>query len=64
MIADDVWIGANSVIIGPCKIGKHSVIGANSVVTSDIPEYSVAVGTPAKVIKHYDFTKGQWVKSN
>ena len=43
-------------------IGKNSVIGANSVVTKDIPDYCVAVGAPAKVIKKYDFESGKWLK--
>lgn len=45
------FIGINVVIIGNVKIGRHCVIGANSVVTRDIPEYSVAVGNPSRVIK-------------
>ena len=40
-----------SVIVGNVKIGKHCVIGANSVVTKDVPDYCVAVGSPARVIK-------------
>ena len=51
LIGDDTWIGTNVVIAGTVEIGKHCVIGANSVVTHDIPDYSVAVGCPAKVIK-------------
>lgn len=47
-------------MIGPVKIGKHCVIGANSVVTNNIPDYSVAVGVPARVIKNYNFKKKQW----
>lgn len=39
-------------IVGNVKIGKHCVIGANSVVTKDVPDYSVAVGIPARVIKN------------
>lgn len=50
-IGDDSWIGIGSTILPNVKIGKHCVIGANSVVTKDIPDYSVAVGNPAKVIK-------------
>ena len=50
-IKDDVWIGANAVIAAGVTIGKHCVIGAGSVVTKDVPDYSVAVGNPAKVIK-------------
>lgn len=62
LIEDDCWIGTNVVIVGNIHIGKHAVIGANSVVTHDIPPYSVAVGSPAKVVKHYDFKTRQWVK--
>lgn len=51
IIEDDVWIGANAVILAGVKIGKHSVIGAGSIVTKDIPAYSVAVGNPAIVTK-------------
>lgn len=51
-IEDDVWIGAGSVILAGVTIGKGSVIGSNSVVTHDIPPYSIAVGIPAKVIKN------------
>lgn len=50
-INDDVWIGANAVITSGVTIGKHCVIGAGSVVTKDIPDYSVAVGVPAKVVR-------------
>ncbi|MFQ7550955.1 MAG: DapH/DapD/GlmU-related protein [Blautia marasmi] len=45
------YIGINAVIIGDVKIGKHCVIGANSVVTKNVPDYCVAVGSPARVIK-------------
>lgn len=50
-IGDGSYIGINAVIVGNVKIGKHCVIGANSVVTRAIPDYCVAVGSPAKVIK-------------
>ena len=46
------YIGINTVIVGNVEIGKHCVIGANSVVTKDLPDYCVAVGSPAKVIKY------------
>lgn len=52
VIEDDVWIGAGTVITAGVTIGRGSVIGSNSVVTRDIPPYSVAVGCPAKVIKN------------
>lgn len=50
-IGDDVWVGCKATILKGVKIGSGSVIGANSLVTDDIPEYSVAVGSPARVIK-------------
>ena len=61
VIGEGSWIGENVCIIGAC-IGKHCVIGANSVVTKDIPDYSIAVGIPARVIKRYDFKENKWVK--
>jgi acetyltransferase-like isoleucine patch superfamily enzyme len=61
-IEDDVWIGANCVVTAGVTIGKHAVIGAGSVVTKDIPEFSVAVGNPARVIKKYNFESNGWEK--
>ena len=51
-VEDDVWIGANSVILPGVHINKGAIIGAGSVVTKDIPPYAIAVGNPAKVIKY------------
>ena len=51
-IGDGSYIGINAVIVGNVKIGKHCVIGANSVVTRDVPDYCVAVGGPVRVIKN------------
>lgn len=59
-IGSGSWIGENVCIIG-ARIGKNCVIGANSVVTRDIPDYSVAVGSPAVVIKQYDLKQKKWV---
>lgn len=50
-IEDDVWIGTNCVIMSGIKIGRGSVIGSNSVVTKDVPPFSVMAGSPAKLIK-------------
>ena len=50
-IGDDVWIGVGTIVLDGVNIGDGSIIGAGSVVTSNIPENSIAVGNPAKVIK-------------
>lgn len=63
VIGDGSWIGEGVSIIG-VNIGKHSVVGANSVVTKDIPDYSIAVGVPAKIIKRYSFEKKSWLKTD
>lgn len=62
VIEDDVWIGANSVVVAGVHIGRHVVIGAGSVVIKDVPSYSIALGNPVRVIKQYDFEKKQWIK--
>lgn len=49
-IGRDVWIGASSVILGGVKIGEGAVVGAGSVVTRDVPSYSIVVGNPARVV--------------
>ena len=61
VIGDGSWLGHGAVVLPGVTIGKHVVIGANSVVTKDIPDFSVAVGSPAKVIRRYDESLG-WVK--
>lgn len=61
-IGDNSWIGQNVCIIG-AQIGKHCVIGANSVVTKDIPDYCVAAGAPARVIKRYNMIKKEWQRA-
>jgi acetyltransferase-like isoleucine patch superfamily enzyme len=60
-IGEGSWLGENVCVIG-ASIGKHCTIGANSVVTHDIPDYCVAVGAPARVIKQYNFETKQWEK--
>jgi acetyltransferase-like isoleucine patch superfamily enzyme len=60
VIGAGAWIGENVSIIG-ASVGKNSVIGANSVVTRDIPDYCVAVGAPAVVIRQFDLQLQTWV---
>ena len=50
-IGDDVWIGANAVILPGVTIGRHAVVAAGAVVTKDVPDYCVVGGVPAKIIR-------------
>ena len=50
-IEDDVWVGANAVILPGVTIGNHCVVAAGAVVTKDVPPHSLVAGVPAKVIK-------------
>ena len=61
VIGDGSWLGFGSVVLPGVTIGKHCVIGANAVVTNDIPDYCVAVGVPAKVIRRYDAQQEKWI---
>lgn len=63
VIKEGSWIGENVCICG-ASIGKNSVVGANSVVTKDVPDYCIAVGAPAKIIKRFSFEKQAWLKTN
>lgn len=60
-IGDGTWIGENVCVLG-VSVGKNCVIGANAVVTSDIPDYCIAVGVPAKIIRHYSQEKACWLE--
>jgi len=61
VIGENTWLGENVCVVG-ASVGKHCVIGANSVVTKSIPDYSVAVGSPAKVIKTFNHDSRTWEK--
>lgn len=62
IIEEGAWIAANSTICSGVTIGKNSVVGANSVVTNDIPPFSLAVGNPAKVVKKFNTATNKWEK--
>jgi len=53
-IGDNVWLGAHVVVTSGVTIGEHCVVGANSVVTKDIPPWSIAAGVPARVVKRIE----------
>ena len=59
-IGKGVWLGQRVCVLPGVMVGDHSIVGANSVVTHDIPPYSIAVGAPARVIKTWNPTRKQW----
>lgn len=61
-IDDDVWIGANAVITAGVTIGRHSVIAAGSIVTKNVPPFSVVGGNPAKLLRQYNPETKEWEK--
>jgi acetyltransferase-like isoleucine patch superfamily enzyme len=61
-ILDRVWIGENVCIMSGVTIGAGAIIGAGSVVTKDIPDNSIAVGNPCRVIKIFSREKKMWIK--
>ncbi|GAB3342693.1 acyltransferase [Larkinella ripae] len=62
VIEDECWIGANVVITAGVTVGRHSVVAGGSVVTRNVPPYSVVGGNPARLLKHYDPNEKAWVK--
>lgn len=50
-VHEGAWIATGAIILGPCVIGKHSVVAAGSVVVEDVPPYTIVGGVPAKIIK-------------
>jgi acetyltransferase-like isoleucine patch superfamily enzyme len=61
-IGSGSFIGTHSVILSDVTIGRGCVIGAGSVVTTDVPDYCVAIGSPARVVKKFDPQKRYWQK--
>ena len=59
-IGRETWLGQNVVVLPGVTIGRHCVIGANSVVNSSVPDFSIAVGVPARVVKRYNQETGAW----
>ncbi|MBC6719182.1 acyltransferase [Treponema sp. Marseille-Q4130] len=57
LIKRDTWIGAGATILPGVCAGKHAVVGAGSVVTKDVPDYAVVVGSPARIVKTLDADK-------
>lgn len=62
VIGDHAWLGLNVAVVGNLTIGRGAVIGSNAVVNRSIPDYCVAVGQPARVVRAYDHRAREWVK--
>lgn len=62
ILEEGVWLGENVCVLPGVTIGQYSIIGANSVVKRDIPDYSIAVGNPARVVKRFNFETKIWDK--
>lgn len=60
VIGSNVWIGDNVTIVGPVRIGDGVVVGANSVVTRDVPDHVIVAGVPAKMVKQFNTSSGKW----
>ena len=60
VVGDGSWLGHGTVVLPGARIGRHVAVGANSVVSGELPDFSVAVGAPARVIRRYVEGEG-WV---
>jgi acetyltransferase-like isoleucine patch superfamily enzyme len=58
-VGDGAWLGHGVIVLPGAVVGRHTIVGAGSVVTGVLPDFSVAVGNPARVIRHYDGT--DWI---
>lgn len=64
IIKDGVWIGNNAIILGNVIIGEKAIIAAGSVVTRNVPPYTIVAGNPANIIKVYNYDLGKWMRTN
>lgn len=63
-IGDDSWLGINVTVLSGTTIGKHCVVGANSLVRGQFPDYCVIAGNPARILKRYDAIRDEWVRES
>ncbi len=63
-IKDEVWLGANVVVVSGVTIGKHSIVAAGSIVTKDVPPYTIVAGNPARIVKQFNHETNIWEKAS
>lgn len=63
IMGENVWVGDNSVIVGPAAVGRGAIIAANSVVRGEVPPNTMVAGVPARPIKVFNFQTGTWDKA-
>ncbi len=63
-ICRGAWLGHGVVVLPGVTIGRNAVVGANAVVTADVPDRCVAVGSPARIVRRFDWRTGRWEKSD
>lgn len=62
-VKESTWIGSNSVIVAGVTVGKHCIVAGGSVVTKDVPDYSVVGGNPARILKQYNAESNEWERA-
>jgi len=60
VVGNNVWIGANAVVTLGVHIGENSIVAAGSVVTKNVPPYTIVAGNPARTMKQYNFETEEW----
>jgi acetyltransferase-like isoleucine patch superfamily enzyme len=64
VVEPNCWFGLRATVLGAVRIGRGSVIGANATIISDVPPFSVVVGSPARVVKRFCFARNAWVSAS
>lgn len=62
-VGDRSFLGFNAIVLPNVHIGSYCIVGAHSLVTKDVPDYSVVAGNPAKILQQYDAAKAEWASS-
>lgn len=63
-LGDGSFVGFGSIIQAGTKLGKHCVVGANSVIRGEYPDYSVIVGAPGRIVKYFDLNSKKWIENS